>query len=66
MDGLTAIFLTISRFKNLWPKEYLQSFQQLRFDYPNSDVLGLIKETYFCGEEGPEKQKVKKLIENPI
>jgi predicted dinucleotide-binding enzyme len=32
-------------------------------DYPNSDVLGLVKETYFCGEEGTEKQKVKKLIE---
>ena len=44
-------------------KNIYKAFNNLGLDYPNSDVLGLIKETYFCGEEGPEKQKVKKLIE---
>jgi len=49
--------------KSLGKKNIYKAFNNLGLDYPNSDVLGLIKETYFCGEEGPEKQKVKKLIE---
>ncbi|WP_373523604.1 NADPH-dependent F420 reductase [Aquiflexum sp.] len=49
--------------KSLSNKNIYKAFNNLGLDYPNSDVLGLIKETYFCGEEGPEKLKVKKLIE---
>jgi predicted dinucleotide-binding enzyme len=49
--------------KSLGDKNIYKAFNNLGLDYPNSDVLGLIKETYFCGEEGAEKQKVKKLIE---
>lgn len=49
--------------KSLKGKNVFKAFNNLGLDYPNSDVLGLIKETYFCGEEGAEKQKVKKLIE---
>lgn len=49
--------------KSLGKKNIFKAFNNLGLDYPNSDVLGLIKETYFCGEEGPEKLKVKKLIE---
>lgn len=49
--------------KCLKGKNVFKAFNNLGLDYPNSDVLGLIKETYFCGEEGTEKQKVKKLIE---
>ncbi|WP_373494407.1 NADPH-dependent F420 reductase [Aquiflexum sp.] len=49
--------------KFLGNKNIYKAFNNLGLDYPNSDVLGLIKETYFCGEEGAEKQKVKKLIE---
>lgn len=49
--------------KFLGGKNIFKAFNNLGLDYPNSDVLGLIKETYFCGEEGSEKIKVKKLIE---
>lgn len=49
--------------ESLGNKNIFKAFNNLGLDYPNSDVLGLIKETYFCGEEGPEKHKVKKLIE---
>lgn len=49
--------------KSLGKKNIYKAFNNLGLDYPNSDVLGLIKETYFCGEEGSEKLKVKKLIE---
>ncbi|MCH6234909.1 NADPH-dependent F420 reductase [Cognataquiflexum rubidum] len=44
-------------------KNIYKAFNNLGLDYPNSDILGLIKETYYCGEEGPEKLKVKRLIE---
>lgn len=44
-------------------KNIYKAFNNLGLDYPNSDILGLIKETYYCGEGGPEKLKVKKLIE---
>jgi 8-hydroxy-5-deazaflavin:NADPH oxidoreductase len=49
--------------KSLGKKNIYKAFNNLGLDYPDTDVLGLIKETYFCGEEGPEKLKVKKLIE---
>ncbi|WP_026969040.1 NADPH-dependent F420 reductase [Algoriphagus terrigena] len=40
-----------------------KAFNNLGIDYPNSDVLGIIKETYFCGDRIPEKIRVKRLIE---
>lgn len=40
-----------------------KAFNNLGLDYPKSDVLGIVKETYFCGDNGAEKMKVKKLIE---
>ena len=40
-----------------------KAFNNLGLDYPKSDLLGVVKETYFCGENGIEKSKVKRLIE---
>jgi 8-hydroxy-5-deazaflavin:NADPH oxidoreductase len=40
-----------------------KAFNNLGIDYPNSDYLGVIKETYFCGDGEPEKIRVKRLIE---
>lgn len=40
-----------------------KAFNNLGLDYPKSDILGVVKETYFCGENGIEKSKVKRLIE---
>ncbi|MFD2033619.1 NADPH-dependent F420 reductase [Belliella marina] len=40
-----------------------KAFNNLGIDYPKSDVLGMINETYFCGEKGNDKCRVKKLIE---
>jgi 8-hydroxy-5-deazaflavin:NADPH oxidoreductase len=44
-------------------KEVFKAFNNLGLDYPKSDLLGLIKETFYCGEDGPEKMKVKRVIE---
>lgn len=40
-----------------------KAFNNLGIDYPESDVLGIIKETYFCGDGEFERVKVKRLIE---
>ncbi|HSF52230.1 MAG TPA: NAD(P)-binding domain-containing protein [Algoriphagus sp.] len=40
-----------------------KAFNNLGIDYPNSDILGVIKETYYCGDSIPEKIRVKRLIE---
>ena len=40
-----------------------KAFNNLGIDYPKSDMLGMIKETYYCGEKGTDKCRVKKLIE---
>lgn len=40
-----------------------KAFNNLGLDYPSSDPIGVIKETYYCGEDCQEKGKVKKLIE---
>ncbi len=40
-----------------------KAFNNLGIDYPNSDILGVIKETYFCGDKAPERIRVKRLIE---
>lgn len=50
--------------KKAAPKAFwFKAFNNLGIDYPNSDVLGIIKETYYCGDEVPEKIRVKRLIE---
>ncbi|WP_339923069.1 NAD(P)-binding domain-containing protein [uncultured Cyclobacterium sp.] len=40
-----------------------KAFNNLGIDYPKSDPLALIKETYFCGDNNKDKLVVKKLIE---
>jgi predicted dinucleotide-binding enzyme len=40
-----------------------KAFNNLGIDYPNSDVLGIIKETYFCGDNDQERLRLKRLIE---
>ncbi|MFN3996459.1 NADPH-dependent F420 reductase [Algoriphagus sp.] len=46
------------------PKAFIfKAFNNLGIDYPNSDILGIIKETYFCGDSELEKIRVKRLIE---
>jgi len=40
-----------------------KAFNNLGIDYPNSDNLGVIKETYYCGDSDPDKIRVKRLIE---
>jgi predicted dinucleotide-binding enzyme len=46
------------------PEAHLfKGFNNLGIDYPNSDNVGLIKEVYFCGDDIPDKIRVKRLIE---
>ncbi|MBC6368007.1 NADPH-dependent F420 reductase [Algoriphagus sp. AK58] len=46
------------------PKAHLfKAFNNLGVDYPSSDILGIIKETYYCGDDIPDKIRVKRLIE---
>ncbi len=56
--------------KNAGTAKVFKAFNNLGLEYPSNDPLGLIKETYFCGEDCDEKQIVKKLIAqagfNPI
>ncbi len=40
-----------------------KAFNNLGLDYPKSDVLGVVKETYFCGDANLEKTRVKRFIE---
>jgi predicted dinucleotide-binding enzyme len=40
-----------------------KAFNNLGLDYPQSDKMGMINETYICGPNGSEKIKVKRLIE---
>lgn len=39
-----------------------KAFNNLGLDYPVSDPMGLVKETYFCGPDIPEKKIVSRLI----
>ncbi|WP_200975382.1 NADPH-dependent F420 reductase [Echinicola sp. 20G] len=41
----------------------LKGFNNLGLDYPNSDPLELVKETYFCGNAEVDKFRIKRLIE---
>lgn len=40
-----------------------KAFNNLGLDYPKSDILGIIKETYYCGDDEIAKLRVKRLIE---
>lgn len=40
-----------------------KAFNNLGLDYPNSDPLGIIQETYYCGKDNEHKIKVRRLIE---
>src|SRR5690606_13845567 len=48
---------------DLGHQKVIKAFNNLGLDYPHSDPLGLIKETYYCGDELKEKIRVKRLIE---
>ncbi|PRY86518.1 NADPH-dependent F420 reductase [Mongoliibacter ruber] len=39
-----------------------KAFNNLGLDYPHSDPMGLVKETYFCGPDIPAKKTVGRLI----
>jgi predicted dinucleotide-binding enzyme len=39
-----------------------KAFNNLGIDYPESDMMGFVKGTYFCGDDTLEKLRVKKLI----
>src|SRR5690554_484497 len=43
-------------------QKVIKAFNNLGLDYPHSDPLGLIKETYYCGNETADKIRVKHLI----
>lgn len=49
--------------ENAGYERVLKGFNNLGLDYPNSDPLELVKETYFCGDNEGDKFRVKKLIE---
>ncbi|WP_026954165.1 NADPH-dependent F420 reductase [Algoriphagus vanfongensis] len=50
--------------KKAAPKAFtFKAFNNLGLDYPKNDTFGVIKETYFCGEDVPERLRVKRLIE---
>jgi predicted dinucleotide-binding enzyme len=44
-------------------QKVIKAFNNLGLDYPHSDPLGLIRETYYCGDEPSDKLLVKRLIE---
>ena len=39
-----------------------KAFNNLGLDYPNCDPMGLVKETYYCGPDIPEKNIIRQLI----
>lgn len=50
--------------KKAAPKAHLfNAFNNLGVDYPLHDRLGKIRETFYCGEDIPDKIRVKRLIE---
>lgn len=49
--------------EKLGHKNLYKAFNNLGIDYPISDPLGVIQETYYCGENNENKAKVKKWIE---
>lgn len=52
------------RIQKAIPKAVLfKAFNNLGLDYPEEDVLGFVKETYFCGNSLDHKTQVKRLIE---
>ncbi len=50
--------------KRAAPEAHLfKGFNNLGIDYPSSDTIGVIKEVYYCGDDIPDKIRVKRLIE---
>lgn len=43
-------------------QKVVKAFNNLGLDYPHSDPLGLIKETYYCGNDTADKIRTKHLI----
>ncbi|MFC4871173.1 NADPH-dependent F420 reductase [Negadavirga shengliensis] len=44
-------------------QKIFKAFNNLGLDYPQSDPLDLIKETYYCGDGGDDRLFLKRLIE---
>ncbi|SHN21575.1 hypothetical protein SAMN04488057_11119 [Cyclobacterium lianum] len=59
--GIASNTLAIK--KHLEGSHLFKAFNNLGLDYPSSDPLGIIQETYYCGDDNEHKQKVKKWIE---
>lgn len=49
--------------KSVPDAKVFKAFNNLGMDYPISDPVGLIRETYYCGDDFSQRAKVKKLIE---
>jgi predicted dinucleotide-binding enzyme len=49
--------------KSIGDQKLFKAFNNLGIDYPKSDPMGLVKETYYCGPNSIEKISVKKIIE---
>ncbi|MGY6559656.1 MAG: NADPH-dependent F420 reductase [Nitritalea sp.] len=74
MDPLAIVDSTNAGYKNCIPcnathlqerlpqHQFYKAFNNLGIDYPQNDRLGLLNETYFCGPEGPTKERLKRLI----
>ena len=54
---------TFPLMEKLGSKNLYKAFNNLGLDYPLSDPLGVIQETYYCGANNENKSKVKKWIE---
>lgn len=49
--------------KSIGEHKLFKAFNNLGIDYPKSDPMGLVKESYYCGPDSKEKAIVKKIIE---
>jgi predicted dinucleotide-binding enzyme len=49
--------------RSIGEHKLFKAFNNLGIDYPKSDPMGLVNESYYCGPDSPEKTIVKKIIE---
>lgn len=49
--------------RSIGEHKLFKAFNNLGIDYPKSDPMGLVNESYFCGPDSPEKATVKRIIE---
>lgn len=64
LESLNLSSSNTLKIQNAVPNAVLfKAFNNLGLDYPEEDVLGFVKETYFCGNSINHKKQVKRLIE---